>query len=49
MSEALRISRERGGSTPVLSVDLPARPAGPDGRAEKKTLLFHVLLKNIWS
>jgi len=48
-SEDWRISRERGGSTPVLSVDLAARPAGPDGKAEKRVLFLHVILKNIWS
>jgi hypothetical protein len=46
-SPELKLSFERGGATPVLHVDLPPRPG--DGRAvEKRTVVLHVILKNLW-
>jgi len=48
-SQELRITRERGGATPVLHVDLPARPADKGAAVEKRTYVFHLVLKNLWS
>jgi len=42
----LRISLPHGGATPVVSVDLPARPA--EGEVEKRVVILHVILKNLW-
>jgi hypothetical protein len=42
----LRLTTARGGALPMLSVDLPARPA--EGQVEKRVLVLHVVLKNLW-
>lgn len=46
-SQEIRISREAGDATPILSVDMPARPKG-DGKVEKKTFILHLTIKNLW-
>jgi hypothetical protein len=43
----LRISTEKGGALPVLSVDLAPRPK--EGAVEKKVVILHILLKNLWN
>lgn len=51
-SRELAITRDYGGASPVLHVDLPARPAdnaAVDNAAVKKTVVvFHLTLKNLW-
>ncbi len=47
-SAAIRFSDELGGATPMLMVDLPARPADKDKPVEKVTVKLHVLLRNLW-
>jgi hypothetical protein len=42
----LRISTPYAGALPVLSVDLPARPA--EGAVEKRVFILHVILRNLW-
>jgi hypothetical protein len=44
----IRFDYEFGTATPILLVDLPARPADKDAKVEKVTVRFHVLLKNLW-
>ncbi|GAB4154580.1 MAG: hypothetical protein Kow00107_04620 [Planctomycetota bacterium] len=46
-SPEVRISNEKGANNPELSIDLPAAPAGAE-KVEKKTVLFHVVMKNLW-
>jgi hypothetical protein len=47
-SAAIRITKERGGAVPMLSVDAPARPADPDAEVEKVVVTLHVFLENLW-
>jgi hypothetical protein len=47
-SPGVEIHTERGGARPVLRVRLPARPEDPEEPVEKRTVIFHVLLKNLW-
>jgi len=47
-SKEIRISRERGGATPILHIRLPARPKDKSAPVEKLTLVFHLTLKNLW-
>ena len=47
-SKEIRFDYEFGTATPILLVDLPARPADKDAKVEKVTVRFHVLLKNLW-
>jgi hypothetical protein len=47
-SKEIRFDYEFGNATPILLVDLPARPADKDAKVEKVTVRFHVLLKNLW-
>jgi hypothetical protein len=47
-SPGVRLSTSRGGALPVLSIDLPPAPKGASGKVEKRTYVFHVLLKNLW-
>jgi hypothetical protein len=42
----LALSSPRGGAVPVLSVDLPPRPK--EGAVEKRVVVFHVILRNLW-
>jgi len=42
----LKLTLPRGAATPVLSVDLPARPA--EGDVEKRVVVLHVVLKHLW-
>ena len=39
---------EFGGATPVLHVDLEARPKEKDKKVAKKVVKFHVTIKNLW-
>ena len=47
-TKGLKISYEKGKATPILHVGLDARPKDPDAKVEKKVVLFHFTLKNIW-
>lgn len=47
-SKAIKLTYERGRATPLLSIDLAARPTGEDDKVEKQTFVFHVILKNLW-
>ena len=47
-SERIRLSTEKGGALPVLSVDAPARPKDPNAEIEKVTVVFHLRIKNLW-
>ena len=47
-SKELRLSTEKGGALPVLSIDVPARPADPKAKVEKLTVVFHLRIKNLW-
>ncbi len=47
-SKEIRLTYERGGATPVLHIDLPARPKDKAAKVEKQTFTFHVILKNLW-
>jgi len=47
-SEAIEITREKGGALPVLHVKLPARPKDKDEKVTKQTFLFHFTIKNLW-
>ena len=48
MSEEIDVTYERGGVLPILHVKLPARPADKDAKVEKKTVVFHFTVKNLW-
>lgn len=43
----LKVTAERGGALPVLSVDLPPRPK--EGAVEKRVVILHLVLKNLWN
>jgi hypothetical protein len=43
----LRVATDKGGALPVLSVDLPARPK--EGAVEKKVVILHLVIKNLWN
>jgi hypothetical protein len=43
----LRLATDGGTALPVLSVDLPPRPK--EGEVEKRVVILHVLLKNLWN
>ena len=47
-SKDIRFSYERGGATPMLSVELPARPKDKDKKVVKKVVRFHFTLRNLW-
>ena len=47
-SKEIKFSYEFGGATPMLSVDLPARPKDKNKKVPKKTVLFHFTIKNLW-
>jgi hypothetical protein len=47
-SDEFTFEYERGGATPSLFVDIPARPTDPDEAVEKTTVYFHVIMKNLW-
>ncbi len=47
-SEGIDFTYEYGGATPVLHVDLPARPEDPDEKVAKQTFVFHFTIKNLW-
>lgn len=46
-SKAIRLET-RDGVTPVLHVQLPARPKDPNAKVEKTVVLFHFTIKNLW-
>lgn len=46
-SKELRIKSEDG-VTPVLMIELPARPKDKNKKVEKKTVRFHFTIKNLW-
>ena len=48
-SEEIDISYEINGVTPILRVKLDPRPKDKDKKVEKKTVFFHVTLKNLWN
>jgi len=47
-SKTIDFTYEKGGATPILHVQLPARPKDKDAKVEKQTFLFHFTLKNLW-
>jgi hypothetical protein len=47
-SKEITFSYEHGRAAPVLHVKLPARPKDKDKKVEKKVVLFHFTLKNVW-
>jgi len=47
-SKEIQFDYEFGQATPILLVDLPARPTDKDKKVEKVTIRFHVMLKNLW-
>jgi len=47
-SKRIRVTYERGRATPILHIDLPARPTEKDAKVRKQTFVFHVILKNLW-
>ena len=47
-SKSIKLTYERGRAMPMLSIDLAARPTGKDDKVEKQTVVFHVILKNLW-
>ena len=47
-SPGIRFSTARGAASPVLTVDLRPAPKGASGKVEKRTFVFHVILKNLW-
>lgn len=47
-SREIRVTHERGGATPVLHIDLPARPRDKSADVKKHTFTFHLILKNLW-
>jgi len=47
-SPELTFEYEFGGASPILLVNLPARPADKDQKVQKVVVRFHVFLKNLW-
>jgi len=47
-SKEIKFSYEFGGATPMLSVNLPARPKDKKQKVQKKTVKFHFTIKNLW-
>jgi hypothetical protein len=47
-SAEIRLSTAKGAAMPVLSIDVPARPADPNAKVEKLTVVFHLRIKNLW-
>ena len=47
-SPQIKFDYDRGQATPILHVELPARPKDPDAKVKKTTVRFHFTLKNIW-
>jgi len=47
-SPGIRFSTAQGAASPVLTVDLRPAPKGASGKVEKRTFVFHVILKNLW-
>jgi len=47
-SKELKITTERGGALPMLSVQLPPRPKDKDAKVEKRAFIFHLTIRNLW-
>ncbi len=47
-SDGIALSYERGGAFPQLSVKLPARPEDPNEKVEKRVVVLHLTIKNLW-
>ena len=47
-SKGITLTYERGNATPILHVDLPARPKDKNEKVEKLTFIFHFTIKNLW-
>jgi hypothetical protein len=47
-SSGIQLSYEKGGTRPVLRVNLPARPKGSEQKVEKLAFTFHLTIKNLW-
>ena len=44
----IKFDYERGHATPILKIDLPARPEDKDQKVEKTVVRFHFTIKNLW-
>jgi hypothetical protein len=47
-AKEFKFDYEKGRTLPKLSVNLPARPKDKDQKVEKKTVEFHLTIKNLW-
>ncbi len=47
-SKEIEFTYEQGRASPLLHVKLPPRPKDKDEKVPKQTVLFHVLIKNVW-
>jgi len=47
-SKEITITYEQGGATPILHIELPARPKDKDAKVTKHTFIFHFTIKNLW-
>lgn len=47
-SKEIEFTYEHGRARPVLHIKLPPRPKDKDAKVEKKTVLFHFTIKNVW-
>lgn len=47
-SKNIKFDYEHGGATPILKIELPARPKDPDEKVKKLTFIFHFTIKNLW-
>ena len=47
-SREIRLTYERGRATPIVHIDLPARPTDKAAKVEKRTYVLHLTLKNLW-
>ena len=47
-SEGVDFNYEKGGATPTLRVELPARPKDKEEKVKKQAFVFHFTIKNLW-
>ena len=47
-AKEIKFDYEKGRTLPKLRVSLPARPKDKDQKVEKKTVEFHLTIKNLW-
>ena len=47
-SKEIEFTYEHGRASPVLHIKLPPRPKDKDEKVEKKAVLFHLTIKNVW-